>query len=60
MEDHPEVVVQIEPDADGYEELQLQPRPPQNHKTTSTKSFVDTGFTDGCSGYQDCICYGAG
>ena len=43
VEDHPEVVVEIKPDVDGYDELDLQPRPPQKHKATSTKSLVDTG-----------------
>ena len=43
VEDHPEVVVDIQPDLDGYEELDLQPRPPQKHKVTSSKSLVDTG-----------------
>ena len=43
VEDHPEVVVEIKPDVDGYGELDLQPRPPHQHKTTKTKSLVDTG-----------------
>ena len=43
VEDHPEVVVDIQPDVDGYEELDLLPRPSPKHKSTSTKSLVDTG-----------------
>ena len=43
VEDHPEVEVRIEPDIDGYEELNLQTRPPSKHKTTNTKALVDTG-----------------
>lgn len=43
VEDHPEVVVDITPDVDGYEDLNLQPRPPKNIKVASSKSLVDTG-----------------
>ena len=43
VEDHPEVVVDICPDVQGYEELDLQPRPPQKYKVTKSKSLVDTG-----------------
>ena len=43
VEEHPEVVVDIQPDVEGYADLKLQPRPPQKHKTTTSKSLVDTG-----------------
>ena len=43
VEDHPEVIVNIEPDLHGYEELHIQPRPPQKSRKTYTKSLVDTG-----------------
>ena len=43
VEDHPEVMVEIKPDLDGYEEPDLQPRPPTKHKTSKSKSLVDTG-----------------
>ena len=43
VEDHPEVLVKIEPDNDGYEELQLERRPPPKHKATQANALVDTG-----------------
>ena len=43
VDDHPEVVVDIEPDIEGYEELRLDKKPPPKHKITSTKALVDTG-----------------
>ena len=43
VEDHPEVKVTIEPDKDGYEELQLRPQPPNCYKSSSFDALVDTG-----------------
>ena len=43
VEDHPEVEVHIEPDSDGYEEMNLETRPPPNPKATETNALVDTG-----------------
>ena len=33
----------MQPDLDGYNELNLYPRPPENCRTTVSKSLVDTG-----------------
>ena len=43
VEDHPEVEVHIEPDVDGYEELNLKPKPPSKYKATTTRSLANTG-----------------
>ena len=43
VEDHPEVQVKLELDMEGYEELQLQPRPPSCHKSCDSTALVDTG-----------------
>jgi len=43
VEDHPEVLIHMVPDIEGYEELNLEIRPPPKHKSTSSKGLVDTG-----------------
>ena len=43
VEDHPEVMVKIEPDLEGYDDLNLERRPPPKHKSTDTNALVDTG-----------------
>ena len=43
VEDHPEVVVKIEPDTKGYDELKLDRRPPPKTRDAETSALVDTG-----------------
>ena len=43
VEDNPEVVVKIEPDTKGYDELKLDRRPPPKIRDTETSALVDTG-----------------
>ena len=43
IEDHPEVLVEIEPDTDGYEELNLEIKPPVRVKSSQVNALVDTG-----------------
>ena len=43
IEDHPEVIVEIQPDVGGYLDLGVNPQPPKKCKSTNVKSLVDTG-----------------
>ena len=43
IEDHPEVLVEIEPDTNGYEELKLETKPPARVKSSQVNALVDTG-----------------